>query len=368
MSAGAEEEGSDTETDLGQLLIPSGVHRTAGPVLPSEAEATGILDRANLDLTPPLEVIAPRFEIPAWVDTTDPAVGDGVAGYRILGRIGAGAMGTVYLCDHREREGPVALKILAPEASAEAKARFKREILANGFFSHPGVIDVYDAGHTTQGHYYLAMEFFDGADLEAVLETTPTLSLRQSLLIARQVLEALGAAHAAGIVHRDVKPANILISHDGRTAKLMDFGIALIKDLGDFKAKVFESDAGGVTGTPEYLSPEQAFRDPVGPPADLYSVGLVLYRMLSGRLPFSSGTAHGWINCHIAEEPLPLAEATPREDLPRALGELIAQLLIKDPCERLATAAEVVARIDAIQRSLGGERKSSFFRRFRRGF
>jgi hypothetical protein len=359
----------DTDVALGEARIPSGVYRTDKVVLPSEAEATGIIDRASVDLTPPVEVLAPRFPIPEWVDTSDPLVGKGVGGFRVLGRIGAGAMGAVYLADHTDRTTPVALKLLPPTASPEARARFKREILANSFFSHENAIDVYDAGQTPQGRYYLAMEFFDGADLERVLQTEGTVSLRQTLTIARQLLEALAVAHRAGIVHRDIKPANILVAPGGGEAKLMDFGIALIKDLGEFKEKVFESDAGGVTGTPEYLSPEQAFRDPVGPPSDLYSLGMVIYRMLAGRLPFESETVSGWISSHIMEPPLPLRQAAPSLQVPDGLVRLLDRLFVKKPAERIQTAAEVLQALDAAALEVGTQgRKSRLFDKFRRGF
>ena len=351
----------------GESAIPSGVFRME-LVIPSEAEATGIIDRATLGLAPLRAKLAPRFPIPDWIDTTDPMVGEEVGSYRILGKVGAGAMATVYLADSPGHDGPVALKILPASATQERQERFKREILANGFFSHENAVDVYDAGLTAEGTHYLAMEFFDGTDLEAVLETEGSISLRQALSICHQILQALVTAHGAGIVHRDIKPSNILVSPGGSVAKLMDFGIALISDLGEFRAKVFESDAGGVTGTPEYLSPEQAFRDPVGPPADLYALGMVLYRMVAGRLPFHSQTVSGWISCHIIEDPLPVAEAAPEAQFPPELQQLFDRLFVKDPKQRVQTAAEVLEAVDAIALSLSTGRHSRFFGKVRRGF
>ncbi len=364
---GAVQEGEDTETALGEARIPTGVYRME-LVMPTSAEATGIIDRASVDLTPPLEIVAPRFPIPEWVNTNDPLVGTGVGKYRILGRVGAGAMGTVYLSDADEREQPICLKLLSGRATPEAQARFKREILANSFFSHENVIDVYDAGVTPKGRYFLAMEFFDGGDLEHLLKSEGSISLRQTLMIARQILLALEGAHGAGIVHRDVKPANILVAPGGTTAKLMDFGIALIKDLGEFKEKVFESDAGGVTGTPEYLAPEQAFRDPVGPASDLYSLGMVIYRCIAGRLPFECETVTGWVSSHMTEDPLPLAKAAPDAEFPSALQTLLDRLFVKDPKRRVQSAKVVLEALDAIAMSLGGGRKSRLFGKFRRGF
>ena len=158
-------------------------------------------------------------------------------------------MGEVYLCDRQdEPEKPVALKVLPKDADPDAKGRFKREILANSFFSHEGALEVYDAGRDDHGNHYLAMEFFDGRDLEKVLDETCRLPAKEAALLAKQVFETLGASHDAGLVHRDVKPANILLSWDGNTAKLMDYGIAVIEDLSEFKDQVFRSMEGGSPG------------------------------------------------------------------------------------------------------------------------
>lgn len=291
------------------------------------------------------ELPGPRFRIPDWVDMADPRTGKQLEGYRILGRVGQGAMGTVYLCDRQEEPGKAtALKLLPSDASKDAQGRFKREILANSFFSHPGALEIYDAGKTERGFQYLAMEFFDGRDLEQVLEEVTTLPPAEAIEIARQVFETLGAAHDANVVHRDVKPANILVSHDRTTAKLMDFGIAIVGDLGEFEGQVFRSMEGGVTGTPEYMSPEQASGEPITPGSDLYSMAVVLYHMLSGRLPFESETSSGFITCHMLEDPDPLAKAEPglKSILPMEIHELMAALLQKNPKKRPQTASEIV--------------------------
>ncbi|MCO5171518.1 MAG: serine/threonine protein kinase [Planctomycetes bacterium] len=296
------------------------------------------------------ELPGPQFRIPDWIDMSDPRTGKQLAGYRILGRVGAGAMGTVYLVDRQdEPTRPVALKLLPKDADADAKGRFKREILANSFFSHPGVIEILDAGETEQGHPFMAMEFFDGSDLSVVLDAEKRLPARRALHLGRQVLEALGACHAAGVVHRDIKPANILVSRDGEVAKLMDFGIALVRELGEFEGAVFRSMEGGVTGTPEFMSPEQAGGDTLGEASDLYSLGCVLYLMLSGRLPFESESSQGFISCHLLEDPLPLAQAhADTRALPRELLDLVDALLRKAPDERPKGAKAVVEVIDQV--------------------
>ncbi len=351
---------ADASADAAPALEPP-----AAAAVPVAAEATAVLDRAAQGLAP-AAAAPPPFAIPEWVDTAAPLVGTTVGPYRLRGKVGEGAMATVWLADREADPRPYALKLVPAGASDEVLARFRREILANGFFSHEHVIDVFDAGATPDGRPYLAMEFFDGSDLEAVLAAEGSISLRQALKLGRQVAGALAAAHEARIVHRDVKPANILVSQDGNTAKLTDFGLALIGDLGDFKDKVFESDEGGVTGTPEYLSPEQALRDPVGPPADLYALGLVLYRCLAGRSPFEARSPGAWVQAHLRQAPRPLREAAPGAPWPPALEDLLGRLLAKEPAARPRSAGEVAAALEDLL--LGLERTRRHLRPFRRGF
>jgi serine/threonine protein kinase len=306
----------------------------------------------------------PRFPIPDWIDTADPKVGQNLGRYRIVGRIGAGAMGVVYFAEDPEKtERPVALKVLNEQATEEAKGRFKREILANGFFSHPGAIDVWDAGQIEGGRHYLAMEFFDGQDLEQILENEPKLDPARAVSLSKQVFETLAAAHDAGIIHRDVKPSNILVSFDGATAKLMDFGIAIVRDLGEFEGQVFKSLGDGATGTPEYMSPEQASEDKLTSASDIYSMALVLYRTLSGRLPYESETAHGFMSCHMLETPLPLVKAAPAtKSLPKELHALLDRAFDKTPDNR-PKAREVADTLGRIlpQIQAGAKEKSGIW-------
>lgn len=294
------------------------------------------------------------FEVPEWIDRSDPRRGDRIQDYELLGRVGAGAMGVVYLArDPGQPSLPIAIKVLPADADAEAKGRFKREILANSFFSHPGALEIYDAGEVATGEHFLAMEFFDGRDLERVLEGEERLEPAVVLELAAQTLAPLRAAHDAALVHRDVKPGNILVSHDRRVARLMDFGLARIGDLGDFRSKVFQTRNFGITGTPFYLSPEQAAEDEIGPPSDLYSLGVVIYRMLAGRLPFKAKSAKGFVMAHMTKTPLPLREAhPPLAALPAALHELVAGLLEKEPEDR-PTGADVAATLRALLAELG---------------
>ena len=343
----ASQAGADAPPELVRAEVTAELER---PVLAPPAEAVGELVRGTLsDADDSLP--GPQFRIPGAVDMSDGLTGSLVGPYRILGRIGAGAMGTVYLADARsDPTRPVALKLLPPDAPKEAKGRFKREILANSFFSHPGALDVYDAAETPGGGYYLAMEYFVGNDLERVLTETTKLPPRTAFELARQCFETLGAAHQAGIVHRDVKPGNILVSADYGAARLMDFGIAIINDLEGFQKQVYSSDDGTVTGTPEYMSPEQAANEALTGSSDLYSMGVVLYHLLSGRLPFESESSGGFMTLHILEPPLPLAKADSglKSSLPKEAFALVEALLAKSPGKRPADAAAVVAAIDAL--------------------
>jgi serine/threonine-protein kinase len=286
-------------------------------------------------------------------------------GYRILGRIGEGGMGVVYLAESQEdRQKPVALKLLPPrlKQNEEAHGRFRREILANSFFASEHVINIFDGGETEDGSLYLAMEFFDGEELEGLLQREGRLEAERTIGFSLDVLKGLEAAHDANIIHRDVKPANVLISRDGARAKLMDFGIARILDADDFSDKIFLSVQGSVTGTPQYMSPEQASGDSdLDGRSDLYSTGVMVYQMLSGELPFFSETPLGYLNLHILEDPKPLTEAAP--DVPEELAGIVMRLLVKDRDERFQTARETITAIEEALPKVQ-KRKSGFFGRF----
>jgi hypothetical protein len=344
-------------------ILSSGVIKKPLPKSTAHEEVRKIIQGTLSDADG--ELPGPAFRIPHRVDMSDKRTGKMLGDYRILGRIGAGAMGTVYLCDRQDEPlKPVALKVLPKDAGQDAVGRFKREILANSFFCHPGALEVYDAGQTDAGYHYLAMEFFDGDDVEKVLEEVEKLPPKTAVILARKVFETLKAAHENGVIHRDIKPANILVDAEYTMARLMDFGIAIIKELDKFEAKVFHTVEGGVTGTPEYMSPEQAAGETLGPKSDLYSMGIVLYHMLSGRLPYESETSGGFITCHMIEDPLPLTKADPTlRNQPRELMALVESLLLKDARKRpdldqvLASIDEFLPRI--VERS-GTNRLLSF--------
>ncbi|MCO5168100.1 MAG: serine/threonine protein kinase [Planctomycetes bacterium] len=332
-------------------IAPAGSVVLRGEVpIPTADEARAIVDRAAPPALP-----APRFAIPPWVDVGDPRVGERVGGrFQVVGRVGAGGHGVVLLAFDPAAPGrPLALKLLPRGAGAQAVGRFKREALANSLFHHPGALEVVDAGQTEDGEHFLVVEFFDGQDLARALELRGRLRPAEALGVARRALEVLEAAHTQGVIHRDVKPENVLVSLDLARVKLMDFGIALVRDLGEFDDRVFHTVGPDVVGTPRYMSPEQAASEALAPTTDLYSVGLVLYELLTGAFPYESDSPLGYLACHITEDPRPLAAACPEAARwPAALHDLVMRLLQKDPDDRPQTAGEAIAGVDRALASL----------------
>lgn len=294
----------------------------------------------------------PRFQIPSWIQPAGDLEGETLCGYRILGKIGEGGMGVVYYAEHDNFDEPLALKLLPPEKvhDEDALGRFHREILAMSFFDHENVVAIKDAGPAPDGTFFLAMEFVDGCELMTLLEDQDVIPPRQVLPIFRDVLLGLGAAHDSGILHRDLKPENILVSYRDDVAKLMDFGIARIMDCSTFGDKIYRSMAGTVTGTPEYLSPEQAADFPVDQRSDLYSFGVLMYLCLSGDFPIEAEDPQDFIHAHMTQRPRLLHSHNP--DVPFKLSKIVMRLLEKEPDDRFQTCQELIAALDRVLRFL----------------
>jgi serine/threonine protein kinase len=264
----------------------------------------------------------------------DPRLGSVVAGYRIDSRIGRGGMGVVYRAEHQTLRRQAALKIIAPELAEnpDFRERFLREARIAAGLTHPNIVTVYDAGDI-DGMLYIAMQFVPGQDLAQILHDDRRLGPYRMLDIARQVGAALDAAHLAGLIHRDVKPANVLI--DGRHAYLTDFGLTKDRETEDTLTR-----AGEVVGTTHYLAPEQVEGRKVDGRADVYALGCLLFHCLTGELPFPRENDMAVLYAHLHDEPPKVSEKRPQ--LPSGLDAVIAKAMDKSPERRFATCEELV--------------------------
>jgi serine/threonine protein kinase len=283
----------------------------------------------------------------------DPSSGRSVGRYRIVGFLGSGAMGEVYLAEDPHIERKLAIKTVRlvgrPQEIEDRKKRLLREARAAGRLLHPNVVTLFDAGET-EGQLYLAFEFVEGADLASKLESGYRPSLREVLRFARQTADALHYAHAQGIVHRDIKPSNILVDTAGRV-KVADFGIA--KMTGQSTELTV---AGSVMGSPQYLSPEQIRGDDLDGRTDIFSLGVVLYELLSGRRPFDGDTITTLVYQILHKDPPPISEL---RTVPPQLEDLLRRMLAKERDERIAPAGRVAEELAAIERDLSDETLSA---------
>ena len=281
----------------------------------------------------------------------DPLVGTTIAGrYRILSRIAAGGMGVVYRAEQIFLKHQVVIKRLHPALTGQGTAveRFTREAQAAARIDHPNVCRVLDCGTSEDGAVYIAMELLEGQLLTDRIAELEILPLSEIIDIGGQLCDALGRAHTLGIVHRDLKPDNVMLvarpAGTGDLAKIMDFGVAKLQHDADGKAL---TQAGMVFGTPKYMAAEQAAGEPLDARADLYSLGVMLFEMATGRPPFDAPTMSGLLTKHLTEPAPMLEDAAPHLAYPLQFRELVARCLVKDPVHRIQTAAEVGAALRA---------------------
>ena len=277
--------------------------------------------------------------------SSDPATGTEVAGYRIVERVGSGGMGVVYLAEEtRLGDRPVALKLLPPASAGDPdyRARFLREMRVAAAIDHPNIVPIYRAGED-RGQLYLAMRYVHASDLRRALASEGRLEPGRALAILDQVARALDTAHARGLVHRDVKPGNILLAPpvldgDPEHVYLVDFGLA--RDDSDDRSI---GGGGWFLGTPRYAAPEQAAGRPVDGRTDGYALGCVLHECLTGRPPFPDGPGEAVLLAHL--EATPPRVTAQRPDLPPAIDQVVARAMAKAPedrfpsCRALITAA-----------------------------
>ena len=277
----------------------------------------------------------------------DPHIGMVYGGqYRIDERMGAGGMGAVYRGTQLSVDRPVAIKLIAPsvEQHAQHVQRFRREAEALAKLRHPNTVNLLDFGVTDNGRLFIVMELLSGTDLEQLLAKDGPIPLPEALRLLRQIAQSLSEAHALGIIHRDLKPSNVFLCHvEGGDSfvKVMDFGVAGFQQDED-NARSALTAKGTVLGTAAYMSPEQAQGWAVDARSDLYSLGVVLFEMLTGRPPFQANSAVSLLIAHVSEEPPRLGDVC--ADLPdRELAQnLLDELLAKQPDKRIAGATDLI--------------------------
>ena len=273
-----------------------------------------------------------------------------VGKYRILDLVGEGAMGVVYRGVDTVLNRTVALKVMSDAVARQQdlRDRFLREAQAAGSLQHPNVVTIFDFGEV-DGHLYIAMEYVEGIDLERLLAAHEPLTIHQRLDIAIDVLNGLSYAHRHGIVHRDVKPANIRITEEGR-AKVMDFGVAYLDSSS-------LTQTGMMMGTPSYMAPEQVVGGKITAATDIFAMGSVLYELLTGARPFEGNTLHNTLYKIVSEEPPPIRDVMP--GLPATLDRIVRRALAKEPANRYQNALEMADDLAAVRAEIDSENKTT---------
>ena len=274
-------------------------------------------------------------------------IGRTVGKYRIVERLGRGGMGTVYKAIDETLDREVAIKVLnADLGDTELLKRFRAEAVTLARLNHAGIATLYEL-YRDDDDLLMVMEFVRGETVHELSERLGALAPPQAAHLAMQVLDALAHAHKAGVVHRDLKPANLMITEMG-IVKVMDFGIARVLGTEHF------TQGGYMMGTPAYMAPEQVLGGDIDGRADLYAVGVVLYRLLSGQLPFSADTAIAMVQKQVNDSPTPISQFQP--DLPAWCARVLKQALAKSPADRFQTADEFrTALLSAVQPQTLGE-------------
>jgi serine/threonine protein kinase len=277
-------------------------------------------------------------------------IGQLVDGHEIVRTLGTGGMGEVYLARNAETGALRALKVVRTDRDTgpQATGRFRREVRALGRLSHPGIVQMLDAGRLASGAFYYSMEYVAGLDLQAAVEARGPFDVADALAVLARVASALEFAHAQGVIHRDLKPANVLLQDgDPAGAKIIDFGLAkLAADEGLTRL----TDDQQVLGSPLYWAPEQSSTAAVGPPADVYSLAGVAYFTLSGTPLFTARPAVIMVYAHLHEKPEPLSKRCPELAIPRRLDEVMLACAAKKPADR-PSAGQVAAELAALLES-----------------
>ncbi len=278
---------------------------------------------------------------------TDDPMPESIGGYAILSLIGSGAMGRVYLARDAQLDRRVAVKVMNPTKARDAAARrrFIRESQAAAAVEHPHIMTIHQVGED-RGLPFIVMQHLQGCTLAELQRAGERLPLGDVLRIGREIAEGLAAAHACGLVHRDIKPDNIFLEGRGRSVRIIDFGLA--RDVGADSAQVTVD--GAVVGTPAYMPPERIGAQDLDSKSDLFGLGVILYEVLAGRLPFEGRSMVTMLAAISRGQPLALAEAAPQ--VPAAVASLVMRLIAHDKAERPADAQAVAKEIAALERTL----------------
>ena len=267
-----------------------------------------------------------------------------VANFEVLGRLGSGGMGEVFLARDLWLDRQVALKLLSEDLASdeEQRQRFLVEARAASALSHPNVAIIFEAGETEGGRPYIAMEHIEGKTLSELLVDGP-LDIERAVAIAGQLAGALDAAHTTGVVHRDIKPANIMFTLSG-DVKILDFGLAKLTTHGQNTTQLYQTGSGQILGTPTHMSPEQALGQPVDFRTDLFSLGVVLFEMLSGASPFAGNSFGETLNNIVHNEPPALARFN--YSIPAELERITRKCLQKQADRRYQSMREIVLDLE----------------------
>jgi serine/threonine protein kinase len=290
-------------------------------------------------------------------------VADGLIGkqvdnaeYVIVDRIGSGGMGSVYKAEQPSMNRMVAIKVLHPRFATrdDLVARFRREARAMSQLSHPNTARVYKYGALDDGSVYFVMDYLEGRNLAAEVRENGPMQAERAIAIMVQVCGALEEAHRAGIVHRDLKPENVFLTKQAGSEdfpKVLDFGLAKMSEKQMGRGSMMFTQQGMVFGTPEFMSPEQAQGEALDHRSDIYSLALILYELITGKLPFDAKTPLDMMKAHVRDKPIALSERVPGRHFWPAFEAVIDKALAKAPDDRYATAAEFG---DALRDSVRG--------------
>lgn len=280
-------------------------------------------------------------------------IGKEIAGqFRIIQRIGSGGMGAVYKAEQPDMNRFVAIKILHPKyvSRPDLVSRFRREARAMSHLSHPNTARVYMYGQLEDGACYIVMEYLEGKNLAQITRAEGMLKPARAVNIMVQVCGALEEAHRQGMVHRDLKPENIFLTSQGGIAdfpKVLDFGLAKVTQREMRPGSLILTQEGMVFGTPEFMSPEQARGQQLDARSDIYSLGCILYEMLTGKLPFDAAQPMDYLALQIRGTPIPLGERVPGLVFPPGLEAVVMKTIEKDPDKRYASAADFAHALKA---------------------